>query len=37
MLNKILDEKIYKLLSFKVGFSKINEIRMREKAHCYYF
>lgn len=30
MLNKVLDEKIFKLLSFKVGFLKINEIRLRE-------
>ena len=30
MLNKILDANIYKILSQKIGFNKINEIRFRE-------
>ncbi|MDD3862295.1 MAG: hypothetical protein PHV79_00350 [Clostridia bacterium] len=30
MLNKILDDKIYKILTTKIDYSKINEIRIRD-------
>jgi len=37
MLDKILDEKIYRILSNKVNFSKINEIRLREAKPVVIF
>lgn len=37
MLEKILDEKIFKILALKVTFSKINEIRLREAKPIVIF
>lgn len=37
MLEKILDEKIFKILAHKVTFSKINEIRLREAKPIVIF
>jgi len=37
MLEKVLDEKIYKVITKKVNFSKINEIRLRETKPIIIF